>query len=435
MQQVAMKLKNKRGKQTRTDKILQAILETGGKAQLKEIYEKLNAQGDEKNYIRTNIYRNLESYKTDNAKFRRVGKKGEGIYEISPQVFMAIDKKTNANSLIVHGDGRNMNMIEDNSIDAILTDHPWEDKKAHRAGNQKDFTNDYSDTTFKYNINDIRNKYRVLKQGRFCVEILPQKNGTNANYLRKVEQMFEQVGFEFYAEANWVKGELKPVRTMNGKIKKALETAQIYTGRTIKDNQKILFFTKGKPRKLRPYKAKIKKKFNKLLSKNQKIKDLMDEILDKESKSKINDSNFYNKSLKQIKYEEFSSKLNDVLKDKYLNEQYCMSGAREILPSRFIYRQVKEKIHQAEKPVQLYKEIINLITKKGEVILDSFAGAGGVAEAAMSIKRNSIVIEILKENIDKIINRLKAIDVTDILSEGAKNIKLPKLEKEQMKLF
>ena len=50
--------------------------------------------------------------------------------------------------------------------------------------------------------------------------------------------------------------------------------------------------------------------------------------------------------------------------------------------------------------------ILQYVTYEGEIVLDSFAGSGVVGEAALNTKRNCILIEILKENIDKIKNRL-----------------------------
>lgn len=47
------------------------------------------------------------------------------------------------------------------------------------------------------------------------------------------------------------------------------------------------------------------------------------------------------------------------------------------------------------------------LTYEGEVVLDSFAGSGTVGEAALNLKRNCILIEILKENIQKIKKRFE----------------------------
>ena len=44
--------------------------------------------------------------------------------------------------------------------------------------------------------------------------------------------------------------------------------------------------------------------------------------------------------------------------------------------------------------------------RSGEVVLDSFAGSDLVGEAAFNKKRNYILIEILKDNINRIKERL-----------------------------
>ena len=100
----------------------------------------------------------------------------------------------------------------------------------------------------------------------------------------------------------------------------------------------------------------------------------------------------------------------DAKRSQKENHPVYMSGAAEMLPAIFDFNPVKrnEKNHQSELPVKLCEKIINLFTYKGETILDSFAGSGAIGEAALNTGRNCILIEILKENIEKICNRLKA---------------------------
>ena len=85
-----------------------------------------------------------------------------------------------------------------------------------------------------------------------------------------------------------------------------------------------------------------------------------------------------------------------------------MSGCNGMLPAMFDVQPVpkKCKIHQSELPLLLCEQILQYVTYEGEIVLDSFAGSGVVGEAALNLKRNCILIEILKENIDKIKNRL-----------------------------
>ena len=86
-----------------------------------------------------------------------------------------------------------------------------------------------------------------------------------------------------------------------------------------------------------------------------------------------------------------------------------MSGCKGMLPTMFDVQPVsrKDRIHQSELPVSLCEQILEFLTYEGEVVLDSFAGSGAVGEAALNLKRNCILIEILKENIQKIKKRFE----------------------------
>lgn len=86
-----------------------------------------------------------------------------------------------------------------------------------------------------------------------------------------------------------------------------------------------------------------------------------------------------------------------------------MSGCKGMLPTMFDVQPVskKNRIHQSELPVSLCEQILEFLTYEGEVVLDSFAGSGAVGEAALNLKRNCILIEILKDNIEKIKKRFE----------------------------
>ena len=81
-----------------------------------------------------------------------------------------------------------------------------------------------------------------------------------------------------------------------------------------------------------------------------------------------------------------------------------MSGCNGMLPTMFDVQPVarKNKIHQSELPVELCEQILEYVTYEGEIVLDSFAGSGAVGVAALNKKRSCILVEILKENIQKI---------------------------------
>ena len=167
--------------------------------------------------IRAAIYRAPKKYN-----FQRIGK---GIYFYQGE---------NTSSIILNGDSRKMPEIEDGAINGcMINDHPWSDPKAHKSGNQKNFA-DYS--TFRYTVEDFKEKARVLADGCFLAEFLPVESATNWKYLTEIKQMAEEAGFQYYCQMIW---------------RKAPE-GEINTGRTTKGVEQIIIFSKGKPRRLAP---------------------------------------------------------------------------------------------------------------------------------------------------------------------------------------
>lgn len=240
--------------------------------------------------------------------------------------------------LLIEGNGRDLSMLKDNSIDCILTDHPWLDRKSNKGG-----TRDFAEyDCFRYTLNDFKEKARVLKEGCFLVEVLPAENENNYEYLYQIKNYAKEAGFLYYSKVTWKKGNFVS-----------------NTGRKAKNTQDIMFFSKGKARSMR---------------------------IDKKKSD----------STGQIHY---------------------MSGSNGMLPAMFDIQPVskKNKIHQSELPVELCEEILEYVTYQGEIVLDSFAGSGAVGVAALNKKRNCILIEILKENIEKIKNRFKSVVYQTVL--------------------
>lgn len=258
---------------------------------------------------------------------------GDLFQKVARGVYVAIDDEKGS-CMIVEGNGRDLSMFKDNSIDAIITDHPWLDKKSNIGGNRK-LTSSYQDTSFRYTQEDFNEKARVLKDGHFLVECLPAENENNYEYLYEIKQMAKKAGLEYYALVPWKKGDFVA-----------------NTGRKAKNTEYMMFFTKGKARKLRP----------------------------------------------------------DVKKRKQGIKDAVMSGTAKMLPTMFDYQppNKKERIHQAEKPSSLFEEILSLITEPGEIVIDQFAGSGAVGEACIKTNRIGILFEILHENVSKIIERLNA---------------------------
>ena len=144
---------------------------------------------------------------------------------ISKGVFMSND------CLLIQGDGRDLSFLPNESIDAIVTDHPYDIKKSNVGGSRNFAT--YN--CFQYTQNDFYEKARVLKTGCFLVEFIPEENGDNWEYLSKIKEMAKKAGLNYYAKVPWIK---------TGFVSNC--------GRKSKNTEEVLIFSKGKARELRP---------------------------------------------------------------------------------------------------------------------------------------------------------------------------------------
>ena len=85
-------------------------------------------------------------------------------------------------------------MIKDKSIDGIITDHPYDLQKALTGGNRKFATFEL----FRYESKDFKEKQRVLKDGAFLVEFLPEESEVNFDYLYEIKKMAQENGFKYF---------------------------------------------------------------------------------------------------------------------------------------------------------------------------------------------------------------------------------------------
>ncbi len=177
---------------------------------LKDAYARFSNKPNET--IRARIYENL------GIKFQRVAK---GVYKT---------KGGNQTCILIEGDGRDLSFIKDDSVDCIITDHPWSDSKSNNGGNRS--FSDYD--CFKYQLKDFEEKARILKAGCFLVEILPAENENNYKYLYEIKDFAEKSGFLYYSKVTWKKGNFVS-----------------NTGRKAKNTQDVMIFSKGKARNMR----------------------------------------------------------------------------------------------------------------------------------------------------------------------------------------
>lgn len=381
--------------------------------------------------VRARIYEGV-----DKGIFEKVSK---GVYTIKREK----DGKENT-CLLVNGDGRDLSMIPDSSIDCIITDHPYDFSMSLKGGN-RDFAK-YA--CFRYEQKDFEEKARVLKEGSFLVEFLPEENAENYKYIYSVKEMAEKSGFDYYASVAWKKGDFVA-----------------NTGRKAKNTEQIVMFTKGKCRSLRLdvkrtnamikemcvvefkqetddffsnnnddsyepltayYQLLVSKKDSSsihkemsaaysnwieeecegspLLEDNTKdellqipIGDYLLMWLDKKEYDYVNVTGMYQKVYYTTEEEpEFIKETIKILSEAAPEKLIYMSGTNGMLPTAFDVPIVNknERVHQAQKPVELLKQIIGFVTKEDELILDQFAGSFSLCDAALDTKRNSIGIEI-----------------------------------------
>lgn len=105
-------------------------------------------------------------------------------------------------------------------------------------------------------------------------------------------------------------------------------------------------------------------------------------------------------------------------------KDHFMSGAHGMLPISFSIEppHKSEKIHQAEKPIDLLMQILEYVTLPGETALDQFAGSGVLGEAALRTGRNSILIEKDVETFQKITERLQVLGTLEAVTPAAQTV-------------
>lgn len=267
----------------------------------------------------------------------------KGIFEkLSKGVYRVVQRKDDKETtcLLINGNGRDLSMIKDNSVDGIITDHPYLLTASLKGGN-RDFA---SYNLFKYEEADFKEKCRVLKEGSFLVEFLPVESEVNFEYLYAIKKMAVENGFKYYAKVPWIKGDFVA-----------------NTGRCSKNTEDIMIFSKGEPRSLK-------------LDAKKNLAEAREHGLNPDGKS--------------------SYEVKDMLIENDLTVHY-MKGTNGMLPTDFNYqpKPVKEKVMEAEKPVELLEAIIDYISLPDELLLDQFAGSHNLVLAALNKKRRVITYE------------------------------------------
>ena len=258
---------------------------------------------------------------------------------------------------IVIGDSRNMEYVQDNSVNMIVTSPPYfnakdysDDKSGKDLGNIDDYK------LWREEIKKVWQEcFRVLQPGRkmfINIMNLPLSNvKNNGNGFRTLNivghtiDMCEDIGFIFKRDIIWHK--TNSVRAHFGSYP--------YPGGILINNmhEQILEFEKPAPKGYSKYAH---------LSKGQK------------EASKLS--------------KEFWLKIKN--SDVWVMKPY-KSGIRE---------------HLAPFPVELPERLIKAYTYIGETVLDPFAGMGTTGKAALTNQRNAILYEINKSFLNLMENAL-----------------------------
>jgi site-specific DNA-methyltransferase (adenine-specific) len=81
-----------------------------------------------------------------------------------------------------------------------------------------------------------------------------------------------------------------------------------------------------------------------------------------------------------------------------MNIQECQqNNSNPVNLLEFGFRKNEQRIHDAQKPLDLFEFLIKLTTCENQIVLDPFMGSGTAALAAVSLKRNFIGFEINQE--------------------------------------
>ena len=108
-----------------------------------ELVNNVKSLGVNSESIRARIYEGVEK-----GIFSKVSR---GVYKVESQI-------NGTTSLLINGDGRDLSMIEDSSIDGIVTDHPYDLAKSLKGGNR----NFAEYELFRYEEKDFFKRYNLL---------------------------------------------------------------------------------------------------------------------------------------------------------------------------------------------------------------------------------------------------------------------------------
>lgn len=257
-----------------------------------------------------------------------------------------------------------MKDIADKSIDCILTDPPYlylKNQKLDKPFDEERYFNEVN---------------RILKDNGFIVMF-----GRGTSFYRWNTKLAD-MGFKFKEEIIWEK-ERNTSPFQN--LLRIHETISIYS----KGNAKI--------NKCRiPYIEQKQYNLESIVNDINRLKPILHNIKELEEIEKFITNNII--ELNRTKISKFET-----------TAPSCKSYSRCVAVANIIKNGVTEKDiikvpreyykmqHPTQKPVRLLERLLNLTTKEGDLVLDTFMGSGSTGIACINLKRNFIGMEIDKE--------------------------------------
>jgi DNA modification methylase len=77
----------------------------------------------------------------------------------------------------------------------------------------------------------------------------------------------------------------------------------------------------------------------------------------------------------------------------------------------------KNKIHPTQKPVELLEYFVELLSKPGDLVLDTFAGSGATGVACHNLGRECVLVERDVKMFGKMQTRINALDTEQLDSD------------------
>jgi site-specific DNA-methyltransferase (adenine-specific) len=295
--------------------------------------------------------------------------------------------------------------IQDNSIDLLLTDPPynisedgaqpvWIDKETgknkttiHNQKFSESFEHDWDDVEhdeFLEQINDWAKLWfkKIRKGGAFAVFISDQ-------YVSYLWKAMEDAGFEPKRVWTWKKPAAVP---FNRQVNPVSACEYVLFG--IKPGGKRTFNADSEE-------GSIVERY----AAADKVSSIVYRLLKENGSQNIDDV-----------FEEAKKEAKKMLKDRKKTEDGLVQC---VIPNTITYSGGlgKNKIHPTQKPVELLEYFIELLSFEGDTVLDTFAGSGATGVACYNLKRNCILIERDTTMFQKMENRIDSLSVATSLSQ------------------